>query len=218
MRKYLLAFLFLFFLMPAYGQFVKGTIFDARTNEVIPYANIYYDQSFTGTMSDHKGNFKIKISKDRTIPLVVSAVGYYSATFSEYSNKEHVYVHLEPKVYEIRDVVVSTSSLVRKRKRYLRLFRQEFIGTEVPGYIIQLLYLSALGAVCYLFFSAQMRAYYRWIRGEESDEAWTSVRRLKVARKMAESEQIITTVMEGVFILLALAIFAFMLIPHLWGF
>ena len=89
-------------------------------------------------------------------------------------------------------------------------------GFIIPGYIIQLAYLLALGATCYLFFSKQMRAYYRWLGGEESDVNWMTERRLKLAIKMSNSEQTITAVLEVIFILFALAVFGFMLIPHFW--
>lgn len=63
------------------------------------------------------------------MPLVVSAVGYYSVSVSDYLNKENLKIYLNPKVYEINEVAIQAKSLKRERERYLRIFKNEFIGT-----------------------------------------------------------------------------------------
>ncbi len=64
-------------------QLIEGRLLDAITNKAIPFASLYYDQTFSGTETDQYGNFKLEISKDSTIPLVASAIGYYSVTISD---------------------------------------------------------------------------------------------------------------------------------------
>lgn len=129
MKKYILLLLCQSYLLYSYGQVVKGTILDAITKEAIPFVSVYYDQTFKGTVADQNGNFKLETSKDSKIPFVVSAIGYYSATISNYSTYEIVKVYLEPKVYKINEVIISAKSMEKIRKRYMKIFRREFIGT-----------------------------------------------------------------------------------------
>ena len=65
------------------------------------------------------------------MPLKISAIGYHTATLTDYNNPRQSIVYMKPKVYEIDETAVETKSLTRKRKRNLRLFRAEFIGSSV---------------------------------------------------------------------------------------
>ena len=65
------------------------------------------------------------------MPLKISAIGYYTATLTDYEYQGQSIVYLKPKVYEIGEAAVKSKSLTRKRKRNLRLFRAEFIGSSV---------------------------------------------------------------------------------------
>jgi len=110
-----------------FSQVIKGTVFEYNTHTPVRYATVYFNGTFIGTSSDRQGNFKLNSIKD--IPLTVSAIGYYSVTISDFSKNKPLVIYLKPKIYELEDVVIQSKSLARKRRRYLRLFKEEFIGT-----------------------------------------------------------------------------------------
>ena len=60
---------------------ISGKITEAGSNDPIPYVNIVFKGTYTGTMSDLNGNFNL--SSVKPIPVVeVSAVGYKKQTFT----------------------------------------------------------------------------------------------------------------------------------------
>lgn len=130
MRLIILVFLLINPFISAFSQAIKGTVFDKKTNKIICYATVYINGSFVGTTTDQNGNFELNVSKKyRLMPVTISCIGYYSVTLSDFSKTEPLKVYLQPKLYELDDVVISSKTLKRKRKKYLNLFRDEFIGT-----------------------------------------------------------------------------------------
>lgn len=112
----------------AYGQLIKGTVFDAEDQSAIPYASVYFSGTMVGTASDEDGQFEIDITKYKTKPLIIRAIGYEAYTLKLIPDGEPYKILLTPSRYEIEEVAVSTKSLARKRQTYLRLFRSEFLG------------------------------------------------------------------------------------------
>ena len=129
MKKLLLLVISLCIYYNGYNQVINGVVIDKNTNETIPYANIYFSKTSYGTTSDQNGTFKIDISKYSSKPITVSAIGYFSTTIDYFYNNEELKVKLIPKVYNINEAQVSSKSLVRERKKNIRLFREEFLGT-----------------------------------------------------------------------------------------
>jgi hypothetical protein len=48
---------------------------------------------------------------------------------TNYPTDKHLKIYLTPKVYELNEVLVASKSLFRKRKEYMKLFKEEFLGT-----------------------------------------------------------------------------------------
>lgn len=113
----------------AHSQNIKGKVIDKLSNNEIAYATIYFNGTSFGTSSDQYGNFEINVTKFKSKPLTISAIGYYSKTVESFYEGELLIVKLKPKVYDINEAIISTTSLVRERKKNLRLFREEFLGT-----------------------------------------------------------------------------------------
>ena len=111
------------------GQVIKGTVYDRQTNDSICYATIYLNGTFVGTSSNQNGYFELDVSEYNTMPLTISAIGYYSITLTNYLKTDYLNIYLEPKTYELGEATVMDKSLEKKRKRYLKLFRAEFLGT-----------------------------------------------------------------------------------------
>lgn len=129
MKKGALFFLFLTLCTTAFNQVINGTILDKKTDSVICFASVYFNGTFVGTSSDVNGNFELNVSKNASMPLTISAVGYYSVTLTDYSKGEPLIVYLKPKTYDLNEAVINSKSLERKRRRYLILFKEEFLGT-----------------------------------------------------------------------------------------
>lgn len=113
----------------AYNQVIKGTILEKGTNCTISTAAIYYAGTFVGTLADMNGNFELDISKNTLMPLTISSIGYYSVTLTDYSTDKPLIIYLTPKLYELKEVVISSRPIFRKRKEYLKLFKDVFLGT-----------------------------------------------------------------------------------------
>jgi hypothetical protein len=128
LKKLILIFIFLNFYILAYNQVIKGTVLENKTNTPI-IATIYFNGTFAGTLSDQNGNFELDISKNTSLPLTISSIGYYSVTLADFSTDKPLIVYMTPKVYEVKEVVVSSESLVKRRRANLNLFKNVFLGT-----------------------------------------------------------------------------------------
>ncbi len=131
MRKIILFLLFINLYSFGDAQIIRGTIRDQNNDSTIIFASVYINGTSVGSHSDQNGNFKLDITKYRLMPLTVSALGYYSATITEIPKSSQFVVYLTPKLFELREVVISSkpSAGEKERKRNLKLFRNEFLGS-----------------------------------------------------------------------------------------
>jgi hypothetical protein len=113
----------------AYSQLIKGKIYDNQVQSTVPYASVYFSGTMVGTASDADGNFQLDITKYKSNPLIIRAIGYEAYTLKLIPGKDPYEIYLTPSLYEIEEVSVATKSLARKRKAYLRLFKSEFLGS-----------------------------------------------------------------------------------------
>jgi|WetSurMetagenome_2_1015567.scaffolds.fasta_scaffold01199_11 hypothetical protein len=111
------------------GQVIRGKVTDKNTGAAIGYASLYFTGTFVGTTTDTNGNFELDVAKFRNMPLRVSAIGYNSATVTDFLKVAPVLIYLEPKVYQLGEVTVKSKSLLKKRQANLLAFRQVFLGT-----------------------------------------------------------------------------------------
>jgi hypothetical protein len=112
-----------------YSQIIRGTVYDKSNNSRINFASIYLNGTFVGTLSDLNGNFELDISKNASMPLTISYIGYYSVTLTGFSTDKPLLIYLTPKIYEMNEVVISSQSLARRRRANLNLFKNVFLGT-----------------------------------------------------------------------------------------
>jgi len=130
MKKIVIMTLFFFSCQMNYCQIIKGVVFDSSTNKEISSVSIYFSGTYVGTTSDKEGNFELNISKNKNMPLTISAVGYYSVTLEPISEDKTIKVMLKPKIYKVKDVNIKAKSFVKKRKMYLKFFKEEFLGYD----------------------------------------------------------------------------------------
>ncbi len=85
---------------------VSGTVTDALTNETIPFANIFFKGTNTGTVTDVNGNFTIQ-ADNPSDSLVASFVGYISASIPVTKNKSQVInFSLKASKMELPEIVI----------------------------------------------------------------------------------------------------------------
>jgi hypothetical protein len=128
MKKLITVFLFLNLYTVTYNQIIKGTILDKNTKSPIAFATVYFNTTSVGAYTDDKGFFKLDIGNISSMPLTISALGYYSTNISDYSPNRDILVYLTPKVFELNEVVVIAKGKENARKQNLDLFRKEFLG------------------------------------------------------------------------------------------
>lgn len=89
------------------GFVIKGQVFDSKTNAPIANANIYVNETFSGTTTNTKGTYQLKVPSTPAI-LVFSCVGYTRRyfTFTTPQTSEFT-VSLEPSLNEIPEVIIS---------------------------------------------------------------------------------------------------------------
>jgi hypothetical protein len=123
--------LFLFILsicIQSSSQLIKGIILDSDTKKPIPFAVAYFDGTSIATYADEKGSFKLDARNIHSMPLVFSALGYFSTKVVDYSPLKEISVYLTPKTFELSEVAVETKGNPKIRIRNLATFRTEFLG------------------------------------------------------------------------------------------
>lgn len=129
MKKLILILISINLYSVAFTQVIKGTIFDNKTKEIIYSASIYFNGTSVGTLSDQAGNFTLDISKYQSMPLTISAIGYYSFTIKDFSSAKPLIIFLSPKLFELDEVTVKSKFHPLQRMENLTIFRNEFLGT-----------------------------------------------------------------------------------------
>lgn len=132
MKKLTFFFLFVSFNIAAYSQVIKGTVLEKNTNNPI-IATVYFNGTFVGTLSDLNGNFELDISKNSSMPLTISSIGYYSVTLTDSLTQKPLIVFMTPKVYEVQEVVISSKSLAKRKLANINLFKKVFLGSTDNG-------------------------------------------------------------------------------------
>jgi hypothetical protein len=131
-RIFFLIILFIVF-RNGYTQVVRGIVLDKSGNRKIDFASVYINGISTGTHSDQNGYFELDITKYGSLPLTISALGYYTVTLTDFSSDKQIEVYLIPKMFELKEVVVSARSTAKARKTNLKLFRDQFLGSGYNG-------------------------------------------------------------------------------------
>ncbi|HUX97404.1 MAG TPA: carboxypeptidase-like regulatory domain-containing protein [Bacteroidales bacterium] len=129
MKRSLACFLFIIISLNAYNQVIGGTVLNNKDKKPIEGASVFFNGTFIGAYTDQEGHFKLDVSKNKNMPLTVSAMGFYSVSLTQFSSGKPIFVYMVPRVFELSEVVISDKDLSKIRKRNLRIFKDEFLGT-----------------------------------------------------------------------------------------
>jgi hypothetical protein len=128
MRNLVLIVFLLNFYAATFSQAIRGTVLDKQSHNRIPNALVYLNGTFVRTNSDKNGKFELDITKFASMPLVISAPGYYSITISILNPEQPVLISLKPKP-SIPDYGIINSSIDSKQRKVdLKIFKNIFLG------------------------------------------------------------------------------------------
>jgi len=133
MKRITLFLVLINFFQVSHSQTVRGTILDNSDHTKINFSSIYINGTSVGTNSDQNGYFELNITKYGSLPLTISALGYYSVTLADFSREKPIEVYLTPKTFELNEVIVVAKSTAKERKANLKLFRDQFLGSGYNG-------------------------------------------------------------------------------------
>jgi hypothetical protein len=141
--------LLIHFFLTSYGQILRGRVLDADTREPIPLASVFFDGTFVGSSTNEQGEFRLVPGVFITRPLTISAVGYITHTLEDLQYLKPYTILLARDHYEIEELTIRGKAIAEKRKAYMRIFRNEFIG------------LSRNARNCFIVNEADIRFDYR---------------------------------------------------------
>jgi hypothetical protein len=111
-----------------FSQTLHGFILDNNTKKAIPYANVYFNGTYTGTSANESGEFFLNLKENNPRPITATSVGYFSMTLYDYPIDSTIFIILEPKVYDIAAVIIRPDTMQRSKKE--KMFREEFLGKD----------------------------------------------------------------------------------------
>ena len=114
---------------------ITGKVTDKTNNEPVPFANVYFNNSLTGTTTNAKGNYLLKNLEPGVYVFIVSFVGYESFHKSvrlAANDTLNIDVRLVPSLVQLSEVEVK-GKVDPKWKRDLRRFESNFFGPDVTS-------------------------------------------------------------------------------------
>ena len=141
MKRITIIIIIINFFSISYSQTFKGVIRDQLTDRTINLAAVYINGTTVGASSDNNGYFELNLTNHRYEPIIISAIGYYSITLSDYLTDISQIIYLTPKVYKLDEVVIAASGKTSSRNRRinLKLFKKEFLGVSINARKCELL-------------------------------------------------------------------------------
>ncbi|MCF8308073.1 MAG: TonB-dependent receptor [Bacteroidales bacterium] len=99
---------------------IKGRVFDAKTNEPLPFSNLLIYDTQIGSTSDPEGNFTFTGIEPGYVKLKVSSVGYETKITEEImvtTNKTtYIEIPMEKTSYDLEEVTIEASPFKRKEE------------------------------------------------------------------------------------------------------
>ncbi|MDR1729812.1 MAG: TonB-dependent receptor [Prevotellaceae bacterium] len=81
-------------------------VLDKEYNTPVAYANVYYPDTKTGTITDTLGQFNVNFSMPQVL-VQISAIGYQTFFNRIHLNENEQVIYLQPSAHELQEVIVS---------------------------------------------------------------------------------------------------------------
>lgn len=86
---------------------ISGTVYEAETNQPLPYASVYIAGKPNNTIADHIGYYEFETALSATDTIIFSTMGYERDTLIVFSTKaEGLVTTMKKKIYEIEPLVI----------------------------------------------------------------------------------------------------------------
>lgn len=109
------------------AQEIRGVVVDIETNEPLPGASVYYNNTTVGTITNDQGEFTIAYHKELTSQLIISFVGYETAALENYFYKDELKIRLTESTDMLNEVQLTTGDNW-PREIMLEEFKKHFLG------------------------------------------------------------------------------------------
>lgn len=107
---------------------IEGTVYDIKTNEKLPYVNLFWLNTNKGTSTDINGDFNLELSQKQK-KLVISYIGYYNDTLFIGKPEKKVKVFLKENSTLLKQVTINE----RKQSSFMSKMsveQKEIISSE----------------------------------------------------------------------------------------
>ncbi|WP_417443842.1 TonB-dependent receptor [Joostella sp.] len=113
---------------------INGTITDANSNEVIPFATIYFPQLEKGTSTTENGTYLLEDLPQGTYKIVVSNVGFKTFSKDIYIKENtRLDIQITPSAIEMEEVIVSTPFHKLQSENVMKVERQSIEELKTKG-------------------------------------------------------------------------------------
>ncbi|HCN82159.1 MAG TPA: hypothetical protein DIT07_00860 [Sphingobacteriaceae bacterium] len=110
-------------------QVINGTIRDEGTGKPIRSVSVFFEGTLNGTATDSAGNFTLYPQTTVKLPILVSGVGYFSKTITDYALDKKLVIDLKERSIDL-DAVVITANDGMSRAEKIKIFKREFLGSS----------------------------------------------------------------------------------------
>lgn len=131
--KYLFVLFFLFLFPALQAQVpIRGQVLNASGNAPVSKASVYINNSTIGTASAEDGSYTLAGVNPGVYEIIVSHVGFEVVAYKvEVKSTElRLIFKLEPKVKQMRDILVVTPS---QREKWMTLLKENFLGQTLAA-------------------------------------------------------------------------------------
>ncbi len=142
MKRLFIASLLLCICLPDHSQVLQGIVVDKNTNQPLINVSVFFNGTTIGTKTGRNGFFTLSAPVNQKFPLAVSAIGYNSVRLTEYPSDKVLMIALEPKIYQLDEVVITSRRTLAERSArnyYLSTFRRQFLGETANAYACRVL-------------------------------------------------------------------------------
>ncbi len=110
-----------------FSQGITGVVLDAKTNEPIESASVYFDNTTIGTTTNQNGEFFIEYNENINSLLIISYIGYQKNYISDYKESIQYKVLLKKAINTLDEVFITDDDGMTRAMK-LKQFKAQFLG------------------------------------------------------------------------------------------
>lgn len=112
----------------AQGPPISGTVREEGSGKPIPNVSVFFDGTLNGTATDSAGNFTLYPQGTAKLPILVSDVGYFPKTITDYTPGTKLMINLKIRSYDLDAVTIMANDGMTRAEK-IKIFRREFLGS-----------------------------------------------------------------------------------------